>query len=109
MDLSSTSSQTTTDLSDPAPGLLDLSVVIVNYNVREFLEQALRSVERASALLRSIPIERISPRENQAFVLLLSIALLNRFFVQRQFESPPSLKVTKIDGTQLASIKSCTP
>ena len=51
MDLSSTSTQTTTDLSDPAPGLLDLSVIIVNYNVREFLEQALRSVERASARL----------------------------------------------------------
>ncbi len=30
----------------------DLSVIIVNYNVREFLEQALRSVERAGAGLR---------------------------------------------------------
>ncbi|GIV61579.1 MAG: hypothetical protein KatS3mg044_0445 [Rhodothermaceae bacterium] len=32
--------------------LLDLSVIIVNYNVREFLEQALRSVMRAGAGLR---------------------------------------------------------
>lgn len=32
--------------------VLDLSVVIVNYNVREFLEQALRSVVRAAAALR---------------------------------------------------------
>lgn len=31
-----------------SPDLVDLSVIIVNYNVREFLEQALRSVERAS-------------------------------------------------------------
>ena len=31
--------------------MYDLSVIIVNYNVREFLEQALRSVERASARL----------------------------------------------------------
>ena len=31
-----------------APDLLDCSVIIVNYNVREFLEQALRSVERAT-------------------------------------------------------------
>lgn len=31
--------------------MFDLSVVIVNYNVREFLEQALRSVERASERL----------------------------------------------------------
>lgn len=31
---------------------IDVSVVIVTYNVREFLEQALRSVERASAGLR---------------------------------------------------------
>lgn len=30
-------------------GTLDLSVIIVNYNVREFLEQALRSVYRAGA------------------------------------------------------------
>jgi len=30
------------------PPVLDLSVVIVNYNVREFLEQALRSVRRAA-------------------------------------------------------------
>ena len=35
--------------ADDAADLLDLSVVIVNYNVRAFLEQALRSVERASA------------------------------------------------------------
>ncbi len=33
-------------------GVVDVSVVIVNYNVREFLEQAMRSVERASANLR---------------------------------------------------------
>ena len=32
-------------------GLIDLSVIVVNYNVREFLEQALRSVERASKSL----------------------------------------------------------
>ena len=31
-----------------APAVVDVSVVIVTYNVREFLEQALRSVERAS-------------------------------------------------------------
>ena len=36
-------------MAEDPPSLLDLSVVIVNYNVREFLEQALRSVERASA------------------------------------------------------------
>jgi hypothetical protein len=30
-------------------GLLDLSVIIVNYNVREFLEQALRSIYRAGS------------------------------------------------------------
>lgn len=35
-----------------APASLDLSVIIVNYNVREFLEQALRSVERAARGLR---------------------------------------------------------
>ncbi len=51
MDISSTSSETTTNLSGEPTGLLDLSVVIVNYNVREFLEQALRAVERASARL----------------------------------------------------------
>ncbi len=34
---------------DTAVDQFDVSVVIVNYNVREFLEQALRSVERASA------------------------------------------------------------
>ncbi|MEM8487000.1 MAG: glycosyltransferase [Bacteroidota bacterium] len=33
-------------------GEVDVSVVIVNYNVREFLEQAMRSVEKASAQLR---------------------------------------------------------
>ncbi len=33
----------------PATAAVDVSVVIVTYNVREFLEQALRSVERASA------------------------------------------------------------
>lgn len=33
----------------PPASVVDVSVVIVNYNVREFLEQALRSVERASA------------------------------------------------------------
>ncbi len=32
----------------PVRSEMDLSVVIVNYNVREFLEQALRSVERAA-------------------------------------------------------------
>ena len=32
----------------PTTGTVDVSVVIVTYNVREFLEQALRSVERAS-------------------------------------------------------------
>ena len=31
---------------------IDVSVVIVNYNVREFLEQAMRSVEKASTNLR---------------------------------------------------------
>ncbi|MEM6328269.1 MAG: glycosyltransferase family 2 protein, partial [Bacteroidota bacterium] len=39
-------------LSPPRPttvGAVDVSVVIVTYNVREFLEQALESVERASA------------------------------------------------------------
>ena len=41
-------------LRSPAPpaaatATVDVSVVIVTYNVREFLEQALRSVERASA------------------------------------------------------------
>ena len=46
--LSSSSLHTATDVAGNAPDLLDLSVVIVNYNVREFLEQALRSVERAS-------------------------------------------------------------
>ena len=45
---SSISSKTPTDVSGDRPGLLDLSVIIVNCNVREFLEQALRSVERAS-------------------------------------------------------------
>ena len=30
------------------PGSIDLSVIVVNYNVREFLEQALRSINRAS-------------------------------------------------------------
>ncbi|MEM1041559.1 MAG: glycosyltransferase [Bacteroidota bacterium] len=34
-----------------ATDVVDVSVVIVNYNVREFLEQALGSVERASASL----------------------------------------------------------
>ncbi|MFQ5569785.1 MAG: glycosyltransferase, partial [Rhodothermales bacterium] len=38
-------------VADEAPRSLDLSVIVVNYNVREFLEQALRSVERASAHL----------------------------------------------------------
>ena len=33
----------------PGPAVVDVSVVIVTYNVREFLDQALRSVERASA------------------------------------------------------------
>ena len=32
---------------------LDVSVIIVNYNVREFLQQALRSVERATKALRA--------------------------------------------------------
>lgn len=32
---------------------VDLSVIIVNYNVREFLEQTLRSVQRASSGLRT--------------------------------------------------------
>lgn len=36
---------------DADAGVLDVSVIIVNYNVREFLEQALRSVERACASL----------------------------------------------------------
>ncbi len=34
---------------DADADFIDLSVIIVNYNVREFLEQALRSVERAFA------------------------------------------------------------
>ena len=45
---SSTSSHATAAVAVEPPGLLDLSVIIVNYNVREHLEQALRSVERAS-------------------------------------------------------------
>jgi GT2 family glycosyltransferase len=36
-------------LAPPDAPTVDISVVIVNYNVREFLEQALESVERASA------------------------------------------------------------
>ncbi len=47
--VSSTPSQTATPVNGEAPDVIDLSVVIVNYNVREFLEQALRSVERAAA------------------------------------------------------------
>ena len=38
--------------SDAPRGAVDLSVIIVSYNVREFLEQALRSVRRASEGLR---------------------------------------------------------
>ncbi|RMH52773.1 MAG: glycosyltransferase family 2 protein, partial [Bacteroidetes bacterium] len=41
----------TAALAPPPPTLLDLSVIIVNYNVREFLEQALRSLERARGTL----------------------------------------------------------
>ena len=37
---------------DPRASAIDLSVVIVNYNVREFLEQTLRAVFRAQADLR---------------------------------------------------------
>jgi hypothetical protein len=40
--------QADTLVMDDAPEVLDLSVIIVNYNVREFLEQALRSVQQAS-------------------------------------------------------------
>jgi GT2 family glycosyltransferase len=36
-------------VADASQDVLDLSVIIVNYNVREFLEQALASVQRASA------------------------------------------------------------
>ncbi len=36
-------------VTSPSPAAPDVSVVIVNYNVREFLEQALTSVERASS------------------------------------------------------------
>ncbi len=39
-------------ISPPPSEALDLSVIIVNYNVREFLEQALRSVFRARGHLR---------------------------------------------------------
>lgn len=39
---------------EPDRDACDLSVIIVNYNVRDFLEQALRSVERAS---RSLSVE----------------------------------------------------
>jgi GT2 family glycosyltransferase len=35
--------------AEPATDVVDVSVVVVNYNVREFLEQALGSVERAAA------------------------------------------------------------
>src|SRR6056297_2802194 len=35
--------------TQPAVDVVDVSVIVVNYNVREFLEQALDSVERASA------------------------------------------------------------
>ncbi|HMB92524.1 MAG TPA: glycosyltransferase family 2 protein, partial [Rhodothermales bacterium] len=41
--------QADTLVADNTPEVLDLSVIIVNYNVREFLEQALRSVQQASA------------------------------------------------------------
>ncbi len=47
--VSSTPYQTAPPVNGKAPGVIDLSVVIVNYNVREFLNQALRSVERAAA------------------------------------------------------------
>ncbi|NNF04303.1 MAG: glycosyltransferase family 2 protein, partial [Rhodothermales bacterium] len=40
------------DISPRPADTPDVSVVIVNYNVREFLAQALKSVERASAHLR---------------------------------------------------------
>ncbi len=46
-----------------APDVLDLSVVIVNYNVREFLEQALRSVARAS---RGLSVEVFVVDNNSA-------------------------------------------
>ena len=49
IDPASISSHATATVAVEPPGLLDLSVIIVNYNVREHLEQALRSVERASA------------------------------------------------------------
>lgn len=49
MEPSSTSSHATAAVAVEPPRLLDLSIIIVNYNVREHLEQALRSVERASA------------------------------------------------------------
>ena len=39
--------QVHSDATDPRSGPIDLTVVIVNYNVREFLEQTLRSVFRA--------------------------------------------------------------
>ncbi|MFB3132705.1 MAG: glycosyltransferase, partial [Rhodothermales bacterium] len=49
IDPSSISSHATATVAVESPGLLDLTVIIVNYNVREHLEQALRSVERAGA------------------------------------------------------------
>lgn len=53
---SSTSPHTSTrGISDASrsPGRPDVSIIIVNYNVRDFLEQALRSIQRACQSLES--------------------------------------------------------
>lgn len=49
MSTSLSSYQAPATVREEDPEVLDLSVIIVNYNVREFLEQTLRSVQRASA------------------------------------------------------------
>ena len=64
IDPSTISSHATATVAAEPPGLLDLTVIIVNYNVREHLEQALRSVERAKAELSiEVKIGRASCRE----------------------------------------------
>jgi len=69
--------------------------------VEEILaERALREIEpldseaaeRLLVKLRSTPRERVSPREDQAFVLLLSLAVLNRQFIHRQGKSMPAAR-----------------
>ena len=62
-------------------------VPVINIRI-DLIDQP--AVSRFLAKLRRTSPDGVSPREDQAFLLLLSMAVLNRQFIRRQDMPPPA-------------------